>query len=73
MAIIREVRPNEENFSPAALRSDDLYFGRLRRQPNGDKDRDARLEETERGNLRDTCLTAQDAFRETMKYFRIEC
>lgn len=29
--------------------------------------------ETERGYLRDTCLTAQDAFRETMKYFRIEC
>lgn len=32
---------------------------------------DARLEETERRNLRDTCLTARDAFRETMKYFRI--
>lgn len=29
--------------------------------------------ETERGYLRDACLTAQDAFRETMKYFRIEC
>ena len=28
---------------------------------------------SERGYLRDTCLTAQDVFRETMKYFRIEC
>ena len=28
--------------------------------------------EKERGYLRDTCLTAQDAFRETLAYFRIE-